>query len=226
VARLLLVDDDPSLLRALQIGLKARGHEIVAVGSAQECIDQCALFQPDVVLLDLGLPDIDGVEVVRRLRAWSATSILVLSAAGDDLRKVTALDAGADDYLTKPFSMAELEARVRVALRHRNAISTEADASVFNLGQITLDLLSRSVLVNGEGVELTAREFDLLAYLMRHVGKVCTHQMILQAVWGSSYGSEYHYLRVYVNRLRRKLRDETATLIRTSPGVGYQYVGE
>ncbi|MGC8466020.1 MAG: response regulator transcription factor [Acidimicrobiales bacterium] len=226
MARLLLVDDDPSLLRALQIGLKARGHEVVAVRSAQEGIDQCALFQPDVMLLDLGLPDIDGVEVVRRVREWSMTSILVLSAADDDVRKVTALDAGADDYLTKPFSMAELEARVRVALRHRVVHSVEPGTSIFELGRLRVDLASRSAVLDGVEVELTAREFDLLAYLMRHAGKVCTHQMILHDVWGTGYGQESHYLRVYVNRLRRKLHDDRATLIRTSPGVGYQYLGE
>jgi two-component system KDP operon response regulator KdpE len=225
VARILLVDDDQALLRALRIGLGARGYDVVVAHTGEEGVTQVSLAGPDVVVLDLGLPDIDGIEVCRRVRQWSAVPIIVLSAAGTEDRKVAALDAGADDYVTKPFGMAELEARLRAALR-RSARSGGDDAPTeITVGRIDVDLVHHMARLDGQALDLTAREFDLLAYLARHAGKVCTHQMILRDVWGSAYGSEAHYLRVYAHRLRRKLGD-AGHLLRTQPGIGYELLEE
>jgi two-component system, OmpR family, KDP operon response regulator KdpE len=220
MARILLVDDDASLLRALQIGLSARGHDVVLARSGNEAVVQVSLAQPDVIVLDLGLPDIDGVEVCRRVREWSKVPIIVLSAAGAEERKVTALDSGADDYVTKPFGMAELEARLRVALRHRVPSEEEGQKEVL-VGRIHVDMVHHMAQLDGQDLDLTSREFDLLAYLARHAGKVCTHQMILRAVWGTGYDNEAHYLRVYAHRLRRKLGGAGA-LLETQPGIGYR----
>ena len=224
MARILLVDDDQSLLRALRIGLSARGYEVVLARSGQEGVTQVSLTSPDVVVLDLGLPDMDGVEVCRRVRQWSEVPIIVLSAAGSEDRKVEALDAGADDYVTKPFGMAELEARLRVALR-RSARSAPGEPTELAVGRVQVDLVHHMARLDGSPLDLTGKEFDLLAYLARHAGKVCTHQMILRDVWGSAYGNESHYLRVYAHRLRRKLGD-AGDLLRTQPGIGYQLLEE
>jgi two-component system KDP operon response regulator KdpE len=226
LAKILLVDDDKSLLRALEIALSARGHELSSTISARQGIELVALFQPDVVILDLGLPDLDGVQVVKELRGWTQVPILVLSASGDEKRKVQALDLGADDYVTKPFAMAELEARIRVALKHASTRTPEMDISTIKIGDLEIDIPARSVLVGTQSVELTQKEFDLVAYLAKNAGKVCTHQMILREVWGSGLGDQAHYLRVYVSRIRKKLFDEEAELVRTVPGVGYQLTGK
>jgi two-component system KDP operon response regulator KdpE len=218
--RLLLVDDDDALQRALRIGLSARGYEVVAARTGTEGLTQAALERPDVVVLDLGLPDLDGLEVLRRLRQWSSIPVIVLSAAGSESRKVAALDAGADDYVTKPFGMAELEARLRVALRRREP--AEPGPSVLVVGPLDLDLVHHSARRNGHPLDLTAREFDLLSFLARHVGQVCTREMILSAVWGPGYG-DAHHLRVYVHRLRRKL-GPAGDLLRTRSGIGYELV--
>jgi two-component system KDP operon response regulator KdpE len=224
VARILVVDDDRSLARALSIALGARGHELVVARNGADGVAQVSLSTPDVVILDLGLPDMDGIEVCRRIRQWTKVPVIVLSAAGTESRKVTALDAGADDYVTKPFGMAELEARLRVALRRTPAGAPDAP-SVVAVGPLEIDLVHHMAHLHGTVLDLTAREFDLLAYLARHTGKVCTHQMILRDVWGSAYGTEAHYLRVYAHRLRRKLGD-AGHLLRTQPGIGYQLVDE
>ena len=223
MARVLVIDDDRSLLRALSIGLGARGYEVVTAGTATQGVEQVSLGAPDVVILDLGLPDLDGLEVCRRVRRWTDVPVIVLSAAGNEARKVSALDAGADDYVTKPFGMAELEARLRVALRHHRPGTEEP--TVVTIGRLEVDLVHHMARVDGTGVDLTEREFELLAFLARHAGKVCTHQMILRGVWGTGYGSEAHYLRVYAHRLRRKLGD-AGTMLRTQPGIGYQLVDE
>ncbi len=217
--KILLADDDAALLRALRIGLSSRGYEVTLARTGTEAITQASLVGPDVVVLDLGLPDMDGIEVCRRLRTFSQVPIIVLSAAGSEERKVAALDTGADDYVTKPFGMAELEARLRVALRRKVEVSDEEPE--ITVGRIEVDLVHHMARLDGQPLDLTGREFDLLAYLARHAGKVCTHQMILKGVWGSSYGSEAQYLRVYAHRLRRKL-GEAGELLRTQPGVGYQ----
>ncbi len=221
-AKILVVDDDTALLRALRVGLAASGFEVVIAHNGKEGIAQAVRHSPDVVVLDLGLPDIDGMEVCRRIRAWSNVPIIVLSAAGEEQRKVRALDAGADDYVTKPFGMAELAARVRTALRRAAAGTTPLpEGATIALGRLEVDLVHREVRLNGRLVHLTSREFDLLCYLVRHRGKTCTHQMLLGAVWGPGYGAEPQYLHVYVNRLRRKLDDVDGTLIRTARGIGY-----
>ncbi|WP_248106116.1 response regulator transcription factor [Aciditerrimonas ferrireducens] len=219
MARVLVVDDDRALVRTLAIALGARGFDVVTAHSGRDGIAQVALTQPDVVVLDLGLPDLDGVQVCREVRQWSAVPIVVLSAADDEQRKVAALDLGADDYVTKPFGMAELQARLRVALRHGTR-QGEGEARV-TLGRLVVDQASRCAWVDGELLDLTAKELDLLAYLARHAGKLCPHHLVLQAVWGPGYGTETHYLRTYAHRLRRKL-DGSGVVLRTHPGLGYE----
>ena len=225
LGRVLVVDDDAALRRALSIGLSARGYSVSLARTGEEGVVQVALAQPDVVVLDLGLPDLDGVEVCRRIRAFSEVPVLVLSASGDEQAKVAALDGGADDYVTKPFSMPELEARLRVALRHARRGEPGGPTELV-VGDLVVDLVHHQAARAGHPLELTAREFDLLAYLARHAGKVCTHHMILREVWGPQYQEETHYLRVYFHRLRRKLDDEEGQLLRTHPGIGYQLVAE
>ena len=228
MSKFLLVDDDPSLLKALRIALTARGDDVLTAHTGAEAVNQVALSAPDIVILDLGLPDMDGIEVCRRIRAFSGVPILVLSAYGDERRKVEALDAGADDFVTKPFGMAELEARLRVALRHgatRNAGGAEPRQKI-EVGQLHIDLVHHMATLDDEPLQLTAKEFELLAYLARHAGKVCTHHMILKDVWGPGYGVESNYVRVYTHRLRKKLGDDNGTMLRTIPGIGYQLVGE
>jgi two-component system KDP operon response regulator KdpE len=226
MTKVLVVDDDPSLLKALRIGLTARGDEVVLAHTGAEAATQVALATPDLVILDLGLPDVDGIEVTRRIREFSEVPILVLSAYGDERRKVEVLDAGADDFVTKPFGMAELEARLRVALRHRTARHGEGDeaAQTLQVGDLQVDLVHHMATQNGVQLQLTAREFELLAYLARHAGKVCTHHMILKDVWGPGYGVESNYVRVYTHRLRKKLGDDDGHLLKTVPGIGYQLV--
>ncbi len=221
--KVLVIDDDPSLLRALKVALRAGGHDVVTAANGEQGLAQAALSAPDVVVLDLGLPDIDGMEVTRRIRHFSQVPIVVLSAAQAEDRKVAALDGGADDYMTKPFGMAELEARIRTAIRHHHARpGADGDGpTTLTVGPIELDLLHHQVTASGEPVDLTAKEFDVLAFLARHAGKICTHQMILEAVWGPGYGREAQYLHAYVHRLRQKLHDPDASLIRSQPGVGY-----
>ena len=222
MARVLVIDDDPSLLRALRLGLKSGGHEVSTANNAEQGLSLTALTAPDVVVLDLGLPDLDGLEVCRRIRQWSEVPIIVLSATDSDERKILALNGGADDYVTKPFSMGELEARIRAVLRNR---PSEPDADVpatLRVGDLELDLVHHEVRRRDVRVELTAKEFGLLAFLARHVERTCTHQMILGAVWGLGYASEAQYVHAYVHRLRAKLNDENGELIETIPGVGYR----
>jgi len=226
--KVLVVDDDPSLLKAMRIGLTARGDEVVTAHSGTEAVDQVALVRPDLVILDLGLPDMDGIEVCRRIRTFSAVPIVVLSAYGDERRKVEALDSGADDFVTKPFGMAELEARLRVALRHGGATHGEGaeQLQTLQVGDLSLDLVHRMATRGDTQLQLTAKEFELLAYLARHAGKVCTHHMILKDVWGPGYGAESNYVRVYTHRLRRKLGDEEGRILKTIPGIGYQLLAD
>jgi two-component system, OmpR family, KDP operon response regulator KdpE len=227
MTKVLVVDDDPSLLKALRIGLSARGDDVLVAHSGTEAINQVALQRPDLVILDLGLPDLDGLEVCRRVREFSNVPIVVLSAYGDERRKVEALDSGADDFVTKPFGMAELEARLRVALRHAGASSDGGPQSTtFEVGDLEIDLVHHMATLSGSPLQLTAKEFELLAYLARHAGKVCTHHMILKDVWGPGYGAESNYVRVYTHRLRKKMGDDDGRLLKTVPGVGYQLVAD
>jgi two-component system KDP operon response regulator KdpE len=232
-ATILVVDDEPAILRALRAGLEARGYAVLAAVSGQQAVDMSAVEAPDLVVLDLNLPDIDGVEVCRRIRGWSQMPIVVLSAEGSESRKVLALDEGADDYVTKPFSMPELLARVRVALRNRRTLGRDGvavDQSVLTVGDLRVDIARHEVGI-GAGpkerrhVELTPKEFAFLALLARWPGRVLTHRTILQEVWGPEYGTETQYLRVYASQLRKKLDDdpERPRLI-TEPGVGYRLV--
>ena len=220
MTRVLVIDDDSSLLRALRVGLQAGGHEVVTAADGDHGISQAAISAPDVVVLDLGLPDMDGLEVCRTIRTWSDVPIIVLSAAGSESRKVAALDGGANDYVTKPFSMRELEARIRVLTRGRSETDPD-EPQTLHAGDLDLDLVHREATRHGVRVALTAKEFDVLAFLTRHAGKTCTHQMILREVWGSGYSTEAQYVHAYVHRLRQKLSDEGAELIQTVPGVGY-----
>jgi two-component system KDP operon response regulator KdpE len=224
MVRVLAVDDDQALLRVLRIGLGALGYEVQVASTGEQGISLAVVGAPDVVVLDLGLPDLDGMEVCRRIRQWSDVPVIVLSADGTEDRKIACLDGGADDYITKPFGMGELEARLRVALRHRGTERDGEEAKNITVGPLEIDLVHHEAHMAGRAVELTAREFSLLAYLARHAGKICTHRMILEHVWGPHYGSETQYLRVYAYRLRRKLGDEGGGFLRTHPGVGYQLV--
>jgi two-component system KDP operon response regulator KdpE len=225
VTSVLIVDDEPAMLRVLRAALDARGYEVRTAMTGEQAITAVATHAPDLVMLDLGLPDIDGVEVCRRIRSWSQVPILVLSAEGSDDRKVRALDEGADDYVTKPFSMPELLARVRVALRHRSASGEEDEPAVLEVGDIQVDVPHHQVTVAGTPVDLTPKEFGFLALLARWPGRVLTHRMILQEVWGPEYGSETQYLRVYASQLRKKLADDAANpRLITEPGVGYRLV--
>ena len=221
MARILVIDDDPSLLRALRVGLQAGGHEVTTAVNGGQGISQTALASPDVVVLDLGLPDIDGQVVCRRIRQWSEVPIIILSASGAEDRKVAALNGGADDYVTKPFGMAELEARIRTAIRHRASGPDQPPPAAIRVGELDLDLVHREAQVKGVPVGLTTKEFEVLVFLARHSGRTCTHQMILSNVWGTGYGKEAQYLHAYVHRLRQKLGDASGTLIRTAPGIGY-----
>jgi two-component system, OmpR family, KDP operon response regulator KdpE len=226
MAKVLVIDDDPSLLRALRLGLRAGGHEVVTAANGEQGISATAVASPDIVILDLGLPDIDGIEVCRRVRQFSDVPIVVLSATETEDRKVAALDSGANDYVTKPFGMAELEARIRVALRRPVPEPAGSQPSTISVGSLELDLVHRDARSHGTAIELTAKEFDVLAFLARYAGRTCTHEMILSAVWGPGYGRETQYLHAYIHRLRQKLGDPSGELIRTAPGIGYFLASE
>jgi two-component system KDP operon response regulator KdpE len=221
VAKVLVIDDDPSLLRALRVSLRAGGHEVTTAVNGEQGMTQCALNSPDVIVLDLGLPDIDGLTVCERVRQWSDVPIIILSASGSEDRKVAALNGGADDFVTKPFGMAELEARIRATMRHRHIDSEPLSSALISVGDLDLDLVHKEARLGGTRIELTGKEFSLLSFLAQNAGKTCTPQMILTAVWGKGYDSEAHYVRTYVHRLRQKLNDDSGSLIRTTPGIGY-----
>jgi two-component system KDP operon response regulator KdpE len=226
-ARILIADDEPAIRRAVQTNLARHGFQIGTAESGRETLERVATFRPDLVLLDLGLPDVDGLEVIRELRERGSTPIVVLSVRGQERDKVAALDLGADDYLTKPFGVDELLARVRVALRHV-ARPAAGVAPVFRSGQLTVDLEHRRVTVGGEEVSLTPTEYELLKSFIAHPDKVLTDRMLLQRVWGPEYGDEAHYLHVYVARLRKKIEEDPQNprYLRTEPGVGYRLVSE
>ncbi len=217
-AHILLVDDDPAILRAVRRALEAQGFAVRSAGTGKEALAAFREFRPDVILLDLLLPDGDGIDICRRIRDEATTPVIVLSAVGDDQRKVLALDSGADDYITKPFSIEELQARIRVALRH--AARSPIEPAVV-AGPIRIDLASRTVTVEGAEVRLTPREYDLLRLLAEHDGRVLTQRYILSRVWGPAYGEEGHILRTFVHQLRAKL-GPAGRLIVTDPGVGYR----
>ena len=225
--RVLVVDDEPQIRRALRVALRANGYTVDEAATGEEALDTAALTPPDVVILDLALPDVDGVEVCRRLREWTSTPVLVLSARGDEEAKVRALDEGADDYVTKPFGVPELLARMRVALRHAT-LAASASEPIIQAGLVEIDLARRLVRRDGEEVHLTPTEYGLLRYLAEHAGRVVTHGQLLRAVLGAEYEDAIGSLRVYVASLRKKLEDDPSTprLIVTEPGVGYRLRAE
>jgi two-component system, OmpR family, KDP operon response regulator KdpE len=220
----LLIEDEPQMRRFLRAAVAGHGLRLVESETGGDGLGQAATRNPDVVLLDLGLPDLDGVEVTRRLREWSQTPIIVISARGEERDKVAALDAGADDYLTKPFAVGELLARIRVALRHREQGLEPPGEAVVTLGEVRIDLARRQVWRREEEVRLTPTEFKLLATLVRHAGRVMTHRMLLKEAWGPAYAAQTQYLRVYMGQLRRKLEADPARprFLLTEPGVGYR----
>ncbi len=221
-ARILLVDDEPQMLRSLRLILSGHGYETVTADSGEVGLEEIGRRMPDVVLLDLMLPGIDGLEVCRRVRERSAVPIIILSARGEEAMKVQALDLGADDYLTKPFGAEELLARIRVALRHT---AGTRDAPVFQNGDLRVDFNRRRVTRGDREVALTPKEYDVLKFLIGNAGRVLTHTMILRAVWGPEYATETQYLRNVVLGLRRKLEPDPAhpAYIVTEPGIGYRF---
>ncbi|MCP5524084.1 MAG: response regulator [Verrucomicrobiales bacterium] len=217
----LLVDDEPQIRRLLTVALEANGYRVVTAASGQEGLSLAAHHRPAIVVLDLGLPDVPGQEVLRRLREWSNVPVVILSVQDDETGKVAALDGGADDYVTKPFNTAELLARLRVAMRH--AVRQDEE-SVFQTGALVVDLANRRVTLKGQEVSLTVTEYNLFRLLVRHAGKVVTHRQLLREVWGPAAEEQTHYLRVYVGHLRDKLEANPSepSLILTEQGVGYR----
>jgi two-component system, OmpR family, KDP operon response regulator KdpE len=224
--RILVVDDEPQIRRALRTTLEARRYEVTTVGTGEEGVVAVAELAPDLVLLDLGLPDLDGTEVIRRVRGFSEVPIIVLSVREAQRDKVAALDAGADDYVTKPFGMEEVLARARAAMRRVQP--EEPSPSLVRFGSLEIDLARRLVTRDDRAIHLTPTEYGLLEALVGNPGKLLTHQWLLRRVWGHGYGSETTYLRTYIRALRRKLGDDAANpqLITTEPGVGYRWIAE
>ncbi|HEX9164598.1 MAG TPA: response regulator [Gemmatimonadales bacterium] len=222
----LLIEDEPQMRRFLRATLRAHAYHVVEAATGREGLSQAAGRNPDLILLDLGLPDVDGLALTRQLRSFTRAPIIVISARGQERDKVAALDLGADDYLTKPFGVPELLARIRVALRHSAEPPGSDAASVFESGDLRVDLPRRQVLCRNEEIHLTPTEYKLLTTLVRYAGRVITHRQLLQEVWGTNYAEQTHYLRVYMRQLRHKLeRDPTRPrLLLTEPGVGYRLV--
>jgi len=223
-ARILVVDDEAQIRRALRAGLTAQGYDVALVATGEEALDQAALQPPALVVLDLSLPGISGLDVCKQLREWSDVPILVLSARGQERDKVGALDSGADDYLTKPFGMDELLARIRAALRRRVGGQSPAP-SLLTVGDVTIDFARRVVTRGGEEVRLTRLEYELLHYLAVNADRVVTHRQILSSVWGPENSEETQYLRVHIGHLRQKLERDPArpVFLTTEPGVGYRF---
>ena len=225
---ILVVDDEPQIRKLLITGLGGYGHEVITAADGSEALTLVAQRRPDLVVLDIHLGrDPDGLEVCRRLREWSRVPIIILSVRGDERTKVQALDAGADDYLTKPFGMEELRARIQAVVRRAVVEPGGATESVIRVGALEIDLANRRVLVEGEEVHFTPQEYDILRLLATHPGKIMTHPAILSAVWGPEYAEMTHYVRIYVNQIRKKLRENPAANVRyilNEPGVGYRFI--
>ena len=221
--RILVIDDENQIRRILKVTLEVHNYETTGVATGREGLNQAIIFYPDLIILDLGLPDMDGVEIIQQLREWSQTPIIILSAREDEEVKVKALDAGADDYVTKPFNMGELLARIRVALRHS---TKSVDEPILTFGDLEIDLAHRLVTVAGQEVKLTPIEYEILKYLAIHAGKVVTHGQLLRTIWGRECQTETHYIRVYIGQLRHKLEPDPTRprYILTEPGAGYRLV--
>ena len=222
--RILVVDDEPQITRVLRVGLNGRGFDVRTAADAESALDTLADWTPDLVVTDLTMPGTDGIELCRRIRKRSQIPIIVLSVKNDERTKVAALDEGADDYVTKPFSMDELLARIRAALR-RVPASEGASEGVLEVGDFRIDFDAHAVSVRGEAVRLTPKEFELLAYLVRHAGKVLTHRTLLTAIWGANYSEQVEYLRVFVGHIRRKIEVEPSSplYLVTEPWTGYRF---
>jgi two-component system KDP operon response regulator KdpE len=223
-SRILVVDDEAQIRKFLRIALEAHGFVVGEAASGAEGIGKCAIETPELVILDLGLPDHDGKDVVRRIREWSEVPILILSVRQAEAEKVAALDAGANDYVVKPFGIAELLARVRALLRHSGLGGEGNDESVIAVGDLTVDVARHEVHLAGKPVKLTRKEFELLHLLARHAGRILTHGQLLREVWGKAHEGDTQYLRVFVSQLRHKLNDDPAVpkYILNEPGVGYR----
>jgi len=221
---ILVIEDEPPIRRFLRTALTGHGYRYVEAANASDGLAQAATRQPDLIILDLGLPDLDGLEVIRRLREWTVLPIIILSVRGQESDKISALDAGADDYLTKPFGVGELLARIRVMLRHAARATPESEESQFAAGDLRVDLGNRQVFVGENEVHLTPIEYRLLTMLIRYAGKVVTHRQLLKEVWGPGYTGESQYLRVYMTQLRHKLEADPARprYLTTELGVGYR----
>jgi two-component system KDP operon response regulator KdpE len=224
----LVIEDESQMRRFLRASLPPHGYVLIEAPTGREGLANAGTSNPDIILLDLGLPDADGIDVTRQLREFTKTPIIVLSAREQDQHKVAALDAGADDYLTKPFSVSELLARIRVARRHAENLTEGNETSVFTVGALRLDLEKRQIFVNDREVHLTPIEYKLLSVLARNAGRVVTHQQMLKEVWGTRFGTQTQYLHVYMGQLRSKLEAEPTRprLLLTEPGVGYRLKGE
>ncbi|MBN6033430.1 response regulator [Amycolatopsis sp. 195334CR] len=225
MSTVLVVDDEPQIVRALRINLSARGYKVITAHDGSAALRAVAETKPDVVVLDLGLPDMDGNEVIAGLRGWTTVPIIVLSARGDSADKVAALDAGADDYVTKPFGMDELLARLRAAVRRSAVTGAEDGSAVVETDAFTIDLAAKKVLRDGAEVHLTKTEWGVLELLVRNRGRLVAQKQLLHEVWGPSYDTESHYLRVYLAQLRRKLEPEPSRPrhLLTEPGMGYRF---
>lgn len=223
--RALVVDDEVAILRFLKPALEANNYEMISAATVADAVKHIASEAPDIVLLDLGLPDGDGKDVIRRVREWSDVPIVVLSARDREIEKIESLDLGADDYVNKPFNVGELMARMRTALRHR--MQRKAETPILRVGDVEVDAVRRRVLRAGKELKLTPKEFDLLSFLARNAGRVVTHKQILAAVWGAAHTEDTQYLRVYIGQLRQKIEDQVAEprIILTEPGIGYR-IGE
>lgn len=221
--RILVIDDELQIRKLLRVALTGYGYEVAEAANGLAGLTEAAGSRPDLIILDMGLPDVDGVEVVRRLREWSKVPVIILSVKDQEVDKVAALDAGADDYVTKPFGMGELLARLRAALRHSSVMG---DEPVLTFGDLTIDLGHRKVMVDGKDVKLTPTEYEVIRQLAVHAGKVLTHKVLLKTIWGLPYENDSHYLRVYVGQLRRKIEKDPANPqhIITEPGVGYRLI--
>ncbi|TWH48675.1 response regulator [Sporomusa sp. KB1] len=219
--KILVVDDEPQIRKFLKVSLRVGGYDTDEATNGQEAIQRAVIFKPDIILLDLGLPDMDGKKVINQIREWSQVPIIVLTAREQEKEKVDALDAGADDYVTKPFGVEELMARIRVFIRRTTRVD---DKPVVVCGELTVDLAKRYIFVSGKEVKLTPTEYEIMKVLAQNVGKVITHRQLFTAVWGNNYYDDNHYIRVYINQLRRKIEDNPIRpkYIITESGVGYR----
>jgi two-component system KDP operon response regulator KdpE len=223
-ATIIIVEDEAQIRRFLRTTLASEGYQVFEAETGKQGLTEAATRKPDLIILDLGLPDMDGVEVVKGVRSWSSVPIVILSARSQESDKISALDAGADDYLVKPFGVGELLARIRVALRHVSTLANGEEEGIFSVGELMVDMIHRRITVSGTEVHLTPIEYRLLTVLVKHAGKVLTHQLLLKEVWGPNYVERAHYLRIYMGTLRHKLEKDPARprFLVTEVGVGYR----